>query len=215
MLTKDDLMHLLKFTEFTNLFANVYRKTITNKDDSIENNAQHSFQLAIVGWYMCQKAKLNLDVEKIIKYSLVHDLVEVYSGNYPAYSRTKDNQTSKELTEKEALNKIKQQFADFPELYSAIRDFSEMSDDESKFVYALDKLIPILNIELNNNDFYFRSQTTFEDMKKLKSKKIATDPTVNEYFDLLQNYLTEDVKFFWPNCKDRDYSRKNYFNFND
>jgi hypothetical protein len=48
-------------------------------------------------------------------------------------------------------------------------------------------------------------------MKEVKAEKIKKDPTVNSYFELLSNYLKEDVNFFWPDCKERNYSKKDYF----
>ncbi len=211
-LVRNTKLHdLLKFVEFTNLFASIYRKTILNKDGSPENDSQHSFQLALVAWYICKANKLAFNSEKLIKYALVHDLVETYSGSFPAYSRSKDKQIIKEVSEKKALAKITKDFSEFKELPQMIKDYNGMIDNESKFIYALDKFIPIINIELNNNDFYFQTQTTLEDMLNVKKDKIAKDKTVDEYFVLLTEYLNTETNFFWPDNKKRDYSKKQYF----
>jgi len=204
------LEDLLKFTEFTNLFADVKRKTILNKDGSAENNAQHSFQLAIIAWYISQKESLKLNIEKLIKYALVHDLVETFSGTFSAYERNKTTQKIKDESEKKSLEKIRNDFKELPDLIDSLNSYLIQQDKESKLIYALDKLIPILNIELNNHDFYHTTKTTYENMIKAKDKKISRDPTVYKYFKLLIKYLYEDSKFFWPANKQRDYSNKKY-----
>ncbi len=208
---KAKLFTLLKFVEFTNLFSGIYRKTILNKDGSYENDSQHSFQLGLVAWYIANSNNLPLNTEKLIKYALVHDLIETYSGTSPAYSRNTDKQKLKEVSEMKAMAKIAKNFAEFKELQVIIKKYNAMNDEESRFIYALDKLIPIINIELNNNDFYFRTKTTHEDMLKVKKNKIAKSKTVEEYFDLLTEYLRIETKFFWPDNKDRNYSKKKYF----
>lgn len=208
MQDKTSLINLLKFVDITNLFANVYRKTITNKDGTFENNAQHSFQISLVAWYLCSVNNLDLNIDKLFRYGLIHDLVEVYSGNFPAYKRNESNQQTKTDLESKALLQIKKDFNDFPELTVEIENYNKQNDAESKFIYALDKLLPILNIEVNNIDFYYQSKTTFEDMLEVKDKKIAKDKTVYGYFEILKAYLKDDVEFFWPDCKNRDYSDK-------
>ena len=46
-----------------------------------ENDAEHSYSLAMMSWYIISTAKLDLDLQKSIQYSLAHDLVEVYAGD--------------------------------------------------------------------------------------------------------------------------------------
>lgn len=205
-----ELQELLKFAEFTNLFADIKRTTILNKDSTAENNSQHSFQLAMIAWFIADRENLNFDMEILIKYALVHDLVETYSGTFPAYDRNDHLQMVKEQREQTALNKIKNDFSQFRDLTAILDRYIKQLDSESKFIYSLDKLIPIINIELNNNDFYKKSQTTYEDMIAVKDQKISNDPTVYKYFKLLTEYLREDVKFFWPENAERDYSDKVY-----
>lgn len=207
---KDTLINLLRFAEFTNLFAGVYRKTILNKDGSPENNAQHSFQMAMVAWYISLQGELALDIDKIIRYALVHDLVETYSGTSPVYSRTAETQAQKDDAEESSLNRFRSEFANFPDLITYLDEYILLQNHESKFIYALDKLLPLINIELNNHDFYQQTKTTYEDMLQVKDAKIATDPTIYAYFELLKKYLKDERKFFWPDNQHRDYNLKNY-----
>lgn len=95
-----------------------------------------------------------------------------------------------------------------------LNDYLKMCDHESQFIYALDKLLPIINIELNNHNFYYTSKTTYEDMLRVKEAKIKTDPIVYKYFVLLTKYLRDEAKFFWPANSERDYSDKFHYSNN-
>ncbi len=142
MIDKNNLIELLQLAEMTNKFSCVYRKTIPNKDNSSESNSQHSFQLAFVAWYINDRHKLNLSKEILMKYALVHDLVEVYSGNMPAYGRSTSNIKQKTVGEKTAIKKLAKSFNKFKDLHITLKNYFSLKSKESKFIYSLDKMLP-------------------------------------------------------------------------
>lgn len=50
-----------------------------------ETIAQHAFRVAIMNWILGEKIRPKLNLEKVIKISLVHDLCEVYAGDMTPY----------------------------------------------------------------------------------------------------------------------------------
>src|SRR5579872_5224896 len=87
-------------SEFSLVKRNVgYRKSHR------ENDSEHSFQLELIAWSANHQYKLGLDDEKILKLALVHDLVEVYTGDIDAHSSKKLNEIKKE-NERKALQKL-------------------------------------------------------------------------------------------------------------
>lgn len=50
-----------------------------------ETIAQHAFRVALMNWILARKTKPKMNLEKIIKISLVHDLCEVYAGDMTPY----------------------------------------------------------------------------------------------------------------------------------
>ncbi len=48
-----------------------------------ETTAEHSFRMTIMAWILAKKK--GLDIEKVIKIALVHDLCEVYAGDITPY----------------------------------------------------------------------------------------------------------------------------------
>ena len=50
-----------------------------------ETIAQHTYRVAIMNWILGRKTKPQLNIGRVIKMSLVHDLCEVYAGDMTPY----------------------------------------------------------------------------------------------------------------------------------
>ncbi len=92
---------LFNFTQFLLKFREIKRIVYVDESKQ-ENDIEHSYMLAMLAWYIVSTKKLNLDVDKVIKYALAHDLVETYAGDTYFYHNSKDAASEKQLKEKEA-----------------------------------------------------------------------------------------------------------------
>ena len=65
-----------------------------------ETIASHTFRMAIIAWLLGEKKKLNIN--KILKMSLIHDLCEIYAGDTTPYDefRPKEKKQWKEILKK-------------------------------------------------------------------------------------------------------------------
>jgi len=139
-----NLTNLIQFMEFINKFKLIKRTVFVAGENPKrqENDAEHSFELAMVGWYLVDSLKLDLDLNKILKYSLTHDLVEIYAGDIDSFMYpNEDISKLKEENEHKAFEQIKLEFKDFPEMLKYIQEYEQKLDRESVFVYVLDKVI--------------------------------------------------------------------------
>lgn len=170
---------LLHFVQFTHKFQQVKRRIIVNHENRCENDSEHSYQLALLGWYIVSSQKLNYNIDLIIKYSLVHDLVEIYAGD-TFFEAEASLQATKEEREQSALQKIEIEFPEISDITELIHKYESKSDPEAQFVYALDKMIPVLNIYLDNGRSWKNDKVSFE-MIKNKDKKIVVN---NDVMDL-------------------------------
>ena len=143
-----------------------------------ENDAEHSYSLAMMSWYIISTAKLDLDLQKSIQYLLAHDLVEVYAGDTHAFGSS-PQKASKILREDLALRMLGQEYPEFPILTELIHSYESRNDPESKFVYALDKIMPTIMIYLNQSSHYTIRQISFDEVVKYVEPKVALDPTVS------------------------------------
>lgn len=67
---KKEFLDLVKFVEFTNTFKFVERLIWFKGIDTPERDGEHSFQLAIVCWFVNERCKRRLNLLRIIAYSL-------------------------------------------------------------------------------------------------------------------------------------------------
>ncbi len=189
-----NLEAILKFIDLLHQFRKVERVVLSNGTDRKENDVEHSYNLAMVGWYINESENLGLNNEKILKYSLAHDLVEVFAGD-TYFVGNEDHLSTKQQREKEAADKIKEKFPEFPEMHKIIEEYEKMTDKESKFVYALDKVEPVLNIYLDEGRSWRKHNVTYE-MLATKSPKVAVDSTIEALFADLMERLRNDKKNF-------------------
>ena len=117
-----ELMDLL--TEFQAVERQMYIPRL----DRLENDSEHSYNLTMAAWLIISQDNLPLDLDLVIKYALVHDLVEVYAGDASALD---DEQIKTKATkEHAALQRLKSKglTADLAEL---IEEYERFDNEES------------------------------------------------------------------------------------
>ncbi len=179
----------LKFLRLLRDLEDVQR-TIYRPNGQQENDVEHSWQVAMMAWFWAHQFNLTLSREKLLTYGLVHDLIEVYASDTPVYNNATGVAT-KERREREALQKIKAEHGDFSELINAIEQYEAKADDESVFIYETDKLLPALNLYLDNGYGWNRLGLTLVEIKKEKRSKIQNVP---ELIALLEEALARFEK---------------------
>ncbi len=188
---------LIKFIELTNRFREIERVILIKGSDRFENDLEHSYQLAICAWYVITTKKLPLSVEKAMKYALVHDLVEVYAGDVFFYDQEDPAVAQrKKEREKEAVDMLRKEFQEFPDMADFIDNYQNKSEEESRFVYALDKIISPINIYLDGGRIWHQHNITLEKLYKAKKPKADAYPEVGKYFDELKEILDKHPDFF-------------------
>lgn len=160
-----------------------------------ENDAEHSFQLALVAWETNHQYNLNLNLEKILKYALVHDLVEVYAGDIDAHASKKLLNT-KEQKEKKALEKLKKTFTQLSEIFDTIEEYERKDQPESQLVYLLDKFIPDFHIFLAKDSYYHDrniDKQKWQQWLTSKLKKIELDPKLEPLCKDISDHILSNL----------------------
>lgn len=109
-----------------------------------ENDAEHSWHLAMMALLMNEYANEKIDVLRVISMVLIHDIVELDAGDTYAYDEA-GNATKRER-ELAAAERI---FHILPEdqakyLYDLWEEFEEAVTPESKFAHTLDNIQPLM-----------------------------------------------------------------------
>ena len=95
------------------------------------------------------------------------------------------------LVPKKALEKIKKKLPDFQSLHEAIEKYESLTDKQAKFVYLLDKILPVINTYLSKDAYYFKSGVSYERWKKhLDTKRLKVDFDEKSFQDLLEQIIS-------------------------
>ena len=160
-----------------------------------ENDAEHSFGLAMTCWFVAPKVAPALDITKILMYALAHDIVEIHAGDTYIFDKAKSE--TKSEREDAAIKQIAEEWPDFPELAKYAKGYKEHADAEAKFVYVIDKMLPPIMITLGENKEYWHRQKITRDMHHdHKRDKMAASPEASIYYEELVNWLDENVEYY-------------------
>lgn len=192
-----DFEKLLNLFRLSHKFAGIERTVKLQNREAWETDAEHSYQLALLGWYLNDVFDLKLDRQKVLEYAIVHDLVEVYAGDTDPHKHSEEFKASKHEREAAALNKIQHEFPNFTSLTETIKKFESLADDESKFVYLLDKIVPVVNTYLSGHDYYFANGVSYTRWQEWLNEKRQKASFVNGKFNL----LLDKVSDFFGNVK--------------
>lgn len=185
----NDINRLLELQRLLLSFSQVERVTHRQRGKTYipENDTEHSYNLAITAWFLADNFQY-LDKDKLIRYALLHDLIEVYAGDTYTYGE-KESLEDKHDREMAAIKKLENEWADFGDMIQTIHRYEERGDAESKFVYALDKIMPIMLMMVNDGYSWKKHGITIEMIYEAKLKKVQQSPEILPYFEELYKLL--------------------------
>lgn len=190
------LTKLENFMRLLHKVENVKRVARVPDEKERRSTAEHTFEVVLLCWYVASANNLKLDHEKILKYALAHDLIEAYSGDTPVYDT--EARKTKAAREARATAEIKKNFQEFPELSEIIHEYESRTTPESKFVYAIDKLIDPLNGGMETTQSIWKDEgVSYEFFVDYKEKKIALSADVFPYWKQLIKKLEAKKDFFF------------------
>lgn len=187
------LEEVLSFCNMLTDFTTIQRRIIlpNNKEES---DTDHSYMLAMMAWYIASKSDLGLDIDKVIKYALAHDLVEVYAGDSYIYDR--EMVADKLVREHAAAELLQRNFPDFNELHELIEDYEAREDDEARFIYVLDKILPVLVIYLGDGKTWKQNKISLEMLRQNKDDKIKEYAPLLKLWEELSERLNMQPELF-------------------
>lgn len=195
------LEKLFAFTRMLSEFREIKRMAKYVTSDVRENDTEHSYQLAMVCWYILEQyPDYDYDLNKVLKYALVHDIIEVYAGDTIPFESISERYKSdvtiftnnKHQREKDALQRLEIEFPEVKNIRSRVGDYENKSDKEAIFVYAIDKLIPDLSIIPDNGKIWKEiiHSVTIQDILKHKAKALV-DPLATILHDEIVTIITQ------------------------
>lgn len=140
----DRLKKQIEFILEVDKAKEIYRRTLVTNGKRCENDAEHSWHLALMAPLLKEYIKEEVNVEKVINMVIIHDLVEIDAGDTFCYDV--DGNKSKREREEKAANRI---FNILPKdqgkiIFELWNEFEDIKTPESKYANILDRIQPLL-----------------------------------------------------------------------
>lgn len=88
----------MKFLHEIDKVKDIFRQSLVVNGKREENDAEHSWHMAMVAITLKEYFILDVNIEKALKLILIHDLVEIYAGDTPAFADySKEEKYEKEV----------------------------------------------------------------------------------------------------------------------
>ena len=186
------LKRQLHFLAEADKMKTILRQTyITNKTRQ-ENSAEHSWHFALSALTLYEYCGIvGVDINRVIKMALVHDLVEIYAGDTPAYD-TKGN-VDKDKREKKAANKLfsllpGEQAAEYRLLWE---EFDRMETPDALYGSAVDRLQSFHNIYLSGAHPWIKYEVT---ANKIYERMMPVKIALPELWEYVERVVSEGLE---------------------
>ena len=187
----DNLIRQINFIKEIDKVKYIQRKTKLFNSDRNENDAEHSWHLAMMTIVLAEHSDLPIDILKVVKMVLIHDIVEIDAGDTFIYDTKKNHSNTDE--ERLAANRI---FGLLPqgqanEFISIWEEFESGLTNEAKFAKSMDRLEPLLQNTSNNGGTWREFGV---DYQKVYDKKKAIKDGSTSIWHYAENLIDESVE---------------------
>ena len=139
------LMRQIQFITEIDKMKQIYRKNVVIGTERNENDAEHSWHLAMMAILLSEyAADPEMDLLKVVKMVLIHDLVEIDAGDTFCYEEEgyKDKEEREKKAAKRLFNMLPTDQAQ--EILSLWREFEDLNTPEARFAACLDRFQPLI-----------------------------------------------------------------------
>jgi len=169
----DKLKRQMGFIMEVDKLKEIFRQSIVSSGARYENDAEHSWHISLMAILLSEHANERVDVLRVVKMLLIHDIVEIDAGD--TYNYDEEALLDKRQREEAAAERLfgllpDDQRDEFMELWE---EFEEKKTPEARYAAALDRLQPMLLNYMTqgkswidhgiNSDMVFRKNRHIED----------------------------------------------------
>lgn len=189
---KNEKIHnQIKFAITIDEMKNIFRRNLLADGSRRENDAEHSWHLAMLAMLLEEYSAEKIDIERVLKIALIHDLIEVYAGDTFAYD-VKGNEDKHER-EIQAAEKLFGMLAPVQggEIRELWDEFEAMETAESKYANAIDRIQPlILNYLTDGHTWKMGDVTSDKIYKRMDIIRTATP----ELWHIVEGIINTSIK---------------------
>lgn len=181
------LARQLRFLVEVDKVKHILRRSKLFDGSRLENDAEHSWTLCLMAILGKEHSDVPVDLEKVLKMLLLHDVVEIDGGDTFLYSSQRSAAAERERVTAERVFGLleEDQRHEFMALWE---EFELRESPEARFAAALDRIEPLLQNYLNEGFAWKTHGVSFE-MVKARNAHIAEGSA--PLWDFVRNLLDE------------------------
>jgi putative hydrolases of HD superfamily len=187
----EDLISQINFIKEIDKLKYIQRKTRLFNSDRHENDAEHSWHLAMMAIVLAGHSDAPIDVLKVVKMVLIHDIVEIDAGDTFIYDSVKNHTNTDEelLAARRIFGMLpEEQAAEFLAIWE---EFEDGHTSEAKFARSMDRLEPLLQNTSNEGGTWKEFNV---DYQKVYDKKKAIKNGSASIWQYAENLINESVE---------------------
>ena len=183
----EELDSLLLFTAEIDKMTGVSRRTLLLDRSRRENDAEHSWHIAVMSAIFSDFAREPVDTDRAVRMCLVHDLVEIYAGDTFAYDRA--GYADKAAREAAAADRV---FSMLPggrggELRALWEEFDAMETPDAKYAACMDRLQPFLHNTLTGGHTWVEGRVS-------RSQVEARMAVIMDFMPMLWPWIEDNIE---------------------
>jgi len=173
----DRLEAQFAFLNEADRLKSVLRATTLVDGSRPENSGEHSWHLALYALVLGDQAEPGVDINRVIRMLLIHDLVEIDVGDVPIHSAngTAHGSAETQAAEAKAADRI---FGLLPEdlrdnLRALWEEFEAAETPDARFAKSLDRVQPVMANLMSGGGTWTTYNVTYEQLEARVGVKIA------------------------------------------
>jgi putative hydrolase of HD superfamily len=155
----------------------ILRATTLVDGSRVENSGEHSWHLALYALVLADQAAPGVDINRVIRMLLIHDLVEIDVGDVPIHSANGAAHASAETmaAEAKAADRI---FGLLPndlatDLRALWEEFEAAETPDARFAKSLDRVQPVMANLMSGGGTWTTYNVTYDQLESRVGSKIA------------------------------------------
>lgn len=167
----------------------ILRRSLTYDGSKREDDAEHSWHLAMMALILEPYAPEPVDITRVLKMTLVHDLVEIYAGDTFAFD-VKGHE-DKAARETAAADKLFSFCEEAKPLRALWEEFDAAETPDAKFAASLDRIQPLISNHLNNGFTWVQGNVT---RAQVDAREEVVKEGLPAAWDYVQSIIENGVK---------------------
>ncbi|WP_413520435.1 HD domain-containing protein [Psychrobacter glacincola] len=181
-----DIDHVTHFLLELDALKRVNRRSYVTGTTRLENSAEHSWHLAMACWSIAELFELDVNHEKLLKMTLLHDLGEIDAGDTFLFA---DARNDAHIEERAGIARLQAERGNGITNLTEIWEEQETgSSKETQLLKVVDRLLPFL-LNLNTEG------KTWIDGGVTRSQVAGALAFIKDSFPSIYNWQVQQIEF--------------------